>query len=87
MALAKAGFEAWGLEISEHAVQIAEDYARKSKIDTGSTNVQLHAPNERACDAKFILGDFFAHEWQSSLPFEPAKFDLVYDYTVRAQLI
>ncbi|KAK5107691.1 hypothetical protein LTR62_000885 [Meristemomyces frigidus] len=82
--LAQHGFEAWGLELSAKAVRIAEEYARSARRTAkGGSRGESIGPRT----INFLQGDFFAHEWQASLPFEATKFDLVYDYTFLCALL
>lgn len=80
--LAEHGFEAWGLEVSAQAVKSAEEYARSVKGYAANGKSHVEANSSEPGRVNFVVGDFFAPEWQSSLPFADEKFDLVYDYTV-----
>lgn len=75
--LASYGYDAYGLEISESAIQRCEDEkkenggkytAKDEKIGSGKT--------------KFIVGDFFSDSWMKEVD-GAGKFELIYDYTVR----
>lgn len=78
------GFEAYGLEFSANAIAVAREYAR-STITNGkqlASQVDMRVNCVSGGSVQFLTGDFFERAWQSSLPFEPVQFDLVYDYTV-----
>lgn len=81
--LAQNGFESYGLEVSQAAVNAATkhfgfgaDTASHDSRDTGNPGV----PGTHEL-THFRRGDFFESDWQKALPFEPGQFDLVYDYT------
>lgn len=91
--LALHGFDAFGLEVSQTAVDVAKRYAKEqltappehyygtSRIArTGSStsgNTDVGAVN-------FVLGDFFKRDWEGLCQGEDGeeRFDLIYDYTV-----
>ncbi len=80
--LALHGFQSYGLEISATAVCEARKYvASKLRESTQQEDNGMLGVG----DVQILEGDFFANEWQSELPFEGGKFDLVYDYTVSFQ--
>jgi methyl halide transferase len=84
--LALHGFDAWGLEISETAVSTAERYASEQMNSPSPENfasVELGSSIDPG-SVRFINGDFFKQDWEMKLPDETKKFDLIYDYTVRA---
>lgn len=82
--LSLRGFESYGLEFSTRAVRAAVEYARSVTSNQLQPIEEVECPIQNASggSVKFIQGDFFEHGWQSSLPFEGRRFDLVYDYTV-----
>lgn len=74
--LASFGYDAYGLEVSEKAVELCvqeqktkgQEYpARDESVGSGS--------------ATFMQGDFFSDEWAREIQ-GGAIFDLIYDYTV-----
>src|SRR5690242_13472722 len=84
--LALHGFDAWGLEISETAVSTAERYASEQMQSPSPENfarVEVGRSIEPG-SVRFIQGDFFKQDWEMKLLGEAVKFDLIYDYTVRA---
>ena len=75
--LASFGYDAYGLEVSEKAVQncIQEQ-------STNGLNYPIQDESAGAGKAVFLLGDFFGNDWTHKVLGGPV-FDLVYDYTVR----
>lgn len=74
--LASYGYDAYGLEISESAVQSCEDEKR-----TNGTKYTIKDETVGAGEAKFIMGDFFAEDWVKEVG-GSGQFELIYDYTV-----
>jgi SAM-dependent methyltransferase len=83
--LASLGYDAYGLEVSEKAVEACV----RNAADTYDKYKDEQA-GEGKSDAggryTFIQGDFFKDEWLelSALNDKDFKFDLIYDYTVGA---
>lgn len=78
--LASFGYDAYGLEVSEKAVELCV-------LEQMSNGHQYPPHDETTGSGKaiFIQGDFFSDEWAKDIP-GGAKFDLVYDYTVSISL-
>lgn len=75
--LASFGYDAYGLEISESAVQRCEE----EKSANGS-KYSVKDETVGAGETKFIVGDFFADDWLKEVK-GAGNFELIYDYTVR----
>ena len=75
--LASFGYDAYGLEVSEKAVQLCVQEQMtngyKYPVQDGSVG---------AGKAIFLQGDFFSDDWTKDIPSGP-DFDLIYDYTVK----
>lgn len=92
--LALHGFDAFGLEVSQTAIDIANKYA-KEQLANPSDHYHGHSGTSHADnpmldgtgtgEARFILGDFFKRDWEKACGDEDSEqgFDLIYDYTVR----
>lgn len=83
--LAQNGFETYGLEVSQAAVDAATKHIESRTDSAGDDGDDAGAPKPRDL-IHFQKGDFFRTDWQKALSSEPSRFDLVYDYTVRAHL-
>jgi SAM-dependent methyltransferase len=79
--LASYGYDAFGLEVSSHAVREAE----KWKADHEKDYVVKDEAIGRG-QVKFVCGDFFAEDWLKNIfgseNQDQGCFDLIYDYTV-----
>ena len=73
--LASFGYDAYGLEVSESAVQRCLEEREKN-----GHKYPVRQPANGAGQAEFINGDFFSDKWSSQT--RGNDFDLVYDYTV-----
>jgi hypothetical protein len=80
--LALNGIEAWGLELSQIAVDTANANIEAQLADPGNNNFGAGKKSSPA-SAKVVLGDFFQRDWEGELGDGFEGFDLVYDYTVR----
>lgn len=86
--LALHGFDAWGLEISQIAVDTAEKYALEELRAPKSYNWGSSKSTDISSigSARFVCGDFFSEDFsqggKSTDGDIPQEFDLVYDYTV-----
>ncbi|KAJ9626298.1 hypothetical protein H2203_003930 [Taxawa tesnikishii (nom. ined.)] len=80
--LALHGWDAYGLEISSKAVQVANDYASTQMKSPNGYNFASQPTTSRpaAGSIAFVRGDFFKRDWEVHLP-SSGGFDLVYDYT------
>ena len=74
--LASFGYDAYGLEVSEKAVQ---GCIQEQKTNGGKYPVEDESVGTGT--ASFIQGDFFSDDWIKDIPGGP-YFDLIYDYTV-----
>lgn len=70
--LARHGFRTWGLEISQGAV------------DAANENVKSHLDPSAGHVADVVLGDFFQKGFEAHFGPDFKGFDLIYDYTVRS---
>lgn len=74
--LAGHGYEAYGLEISDKAVQNCHEEKR-----TNGDQYMVDMHPDHVGTSTFLKGNFFAGEWTNAVP--GGTFDLIYDYTVR----
>lgn len=79
--LASFGYDAYGLEVSQKAVELC---VQEQKAN--SHHYPVRAESVGAGSVAFVKGDFFSDEWIKEIP-GGAKFDLIYDYTVRISSI
>jgi hypothetical protein len=75
--LASFGYDAYGLEVSDKAVQLCIQEQK-----TNGQNYPVQDNSAGAGKATFIPGDFFSDNWTKEIPGGPT-FELIYDYTVR----
>lgn len=75
--LASFGYDTYGLDYSEAAVQTAKEEAAKNK-----DKYAVRDPAVGRGNVTFVQGDFFKDEWLAKLELAPHSFDLIYDYTV-----
>ncbi|KAI0849149.1 S-adenosyl-L-methionine-dependent methyltransferase [Daldinia vernicosa] len=82
--LALHGFDAYGLEISQRAIQMAEvnaaaQFCEPSSYNFGSSKASRSIKYRG--NVKFIQGDFFETGWEKQIATENFQgFDLIYDY-------
>jgi methyl halide transferase len=74
--LASFGYDAYGLDISESAVKLCDEFAREHGGDYKAKDDAVGAGK-----VKFLVGDFFGKEWEREVE-GGASFELLYDYTV-----
>lgn len=74
--LASFGYDAYGLEVSEKAVQLC---VQEQKANGHKYPVRDEAAG--AGNAVFVQGDFFSDDWTDQIQ-GGGTFDLIYDYTV-----
>lgn len=86
--LASLGYDAYGLEVSDKAVEAAVVNASESwdkYRDASAADAGL-GKSESGGRYTFVKGDFFGDEWMVDSAVgsggKGAKFDLIYDYTV-----
>lgn len=76
--LASFGYDVYGLEVSESAVQMC-----RREQDTNGHKYPVRDVTAGAGKVTFLTGDFFGDAWSSSIDGGPV-FELIYDYTVDA---
>ncbi|KAI9778444.1 MAG: hypothetical protein M1839_008090 [Geoglossum umbratile] len=74
--LASFGYDAYGLDISESAVKLCEEFAREHGGEYKARDEAVGVGRVR-----FLAGDFFGTEWEGEVE-GGAKFELLYEYTV-----
>jgi SAM-dependent methyltransferase len=74
--LAAFGYDAYGLEVSQGALQAA----RKHEVEAESNDIYTVKGKGKG-NVKWLSGDFFKDDFKANVDTE-AKFDLIYDYTV-----
>jgi hypothetical protein len=88
--LALHGFDAYGLEVSQKAVDTANAYAQKELAQPCEYNFSSDReawPDGRRGNVKFVRGDFFRNDWEDSCISDGLRgFDLIYDYTASVHL-
>lgn len=90
--LALHGIDAFGLEVSRTAVDVAKDYAAQELSKSAEDPFPRSRPVTRSLldggrgAVRFVVGNFFSSDWEGECQRdsdEPeAGFDLIYDYTV-----
>lgn len=84
--LALHGFDAFGLEVSQRAVDSANAYAEAelSRPSTYNFADEDSRAAHRPGTVNFVRGDFFHRDWEASCfaDCDAQGFDLIYDYTV-----
>ena len=76
--LASFGYDAYGLEVSEKAVELCREEQKAN-----GHNYKVKDETAGAGKIKFIAGDFFGVDWVKETDGAMmVKFDLIYDYTV-----
>lgn len=78
---ASHGFDAYGLDISEKAVQVARDFAKAHLKDYPVKDAAVGVGT-----VTFISGDFFSKDWEKEVKGGP-KFEVIFDYTVRKRRV
>jgi len=78
MLLASFGYDVYGLEVSESAVQMC-----RREQDTKGHKYPVRDVTVGAGKVTFLTGDFFGDAWSSNIDGGPV-FELIYDYTVDA---
>ncbi|RMZ70884.1 thiopurine s-methyltransferase family [Pyrenophora seminiperda CCB06] len=73
--LARHGYRVWGLEVSQGAV------------DAANENVKAQLKDSNSHDAHVILGDFFKKDYETQFGPDFRGFDLIYDYTFLCALL
>ncbi|KAK5075239.1 hypothetical protein LTS08_001679 [Lithohypha guttulata] len=90
------GFDAYGLEVAQTAVNAGEEYARSQMGADAEGGDSRHfgkrGKKKAQADGvvgqtKFVLGDFFATDWEEGCGGSGKGFDVVYDYTFLCALL
>lgn len=86
--LALHGYDTYGLDVSEKAVEAARQYAATELRDPSAYNFRDTSASNHLLEsatrgtATFLVGNFFEQKWEAHLaPEGEQKFDFVYDYT------
>ena len=80
--LALNGIEAWGLEVSQNAVDTANTSIESQLAKPSDNNFGKGERQSKSAAAKVVLGDFFQRDWESQIGANFEGFDIIYDYTV-----
>lgn len=85
--LALHGFDAYGVEVSQTAVDACEAYAKEQLSRPEAYNFGPGSSSAREAGVRgtvtFVVGDFFKRDWEGEFQKDgDAGFDLIYDYTV-----
>lgn len=80
--LALNGFEAWGLEVSQKAVDSANANIKAQLAKPTDDNFGKGEGRSKPAAAEVLLGDFFERDWESQVGTDFEGFDIIYDYTV-----
>jgi hypothetical protein len=80
--LALNGFEAWGLEVSNQAVKVANENISSKLANPPDDSFGEYKTQRQLGSSKVILGDFFQRDWEDQIVSDSNGFDLIYDYTV-----
>ncbi|PGH15351.1 hypothetical protein AJ79_02517 [Helicocarpus griseus UAMH5409] len=75
--LAGFGYDAYGLEYSETAVEIC----RKEAERIGEEGIPVRDAEVGKGRVMFVQGDFFKNDWLEKIGVGEGEFDLIYDYT------
>ena len=73
---ASFGFDAYGLDISESAVNLCREEQERN-----ADRYPVQDQSVGAGKAEFLVGDFFGDAWNRDIGIN--VFDVIYDYTVR----
>lgn len=84
--LALHGYDAFGLEVSQKAVETATTFAEAELANPSECNFSnrfTRLKDDKVGTVKFVQGDFFHRSWESQCESGSTQgFDLIYDYTV-----
>ncbi|KAJ9326896.1 hypothetical protein DTO027B5_4722 [Paecilomyces variotii] len=91
VALTLHGFDTYGLEVSNKAVETAREYAKSElakPIEHNYGEKSSEWPLDHAGKAEFVQGDFFQRDWEAACASDGVRgFDLIYDYTFLCALL
>ncbi|KAI1414467.1 S-adenosyl-L-methionine-dependent methyltransferase [Hypoxylon sp. FL1857] len=82
--LALHGFNVYGLDVSQNALETAQSYAAPELREPSAYNFASEdsRKEESPGTLKFIEGDFFKTDWEKEVDIDDFQgFDLIYDYT------
>ncbi|KAI8941041.1 hypothetical protein NX059_002285 [Plenodomus lindquistii] len=85
--LALHGIETWGLEVSQGAVNVANENVKAQLENPAPSNFGGKGSRPTSANAKVILGDFFQKGWESQITADFQGFDIIYDYTFLCALL
>ncbi|KKZ66253.1 hypothetical protein EMCG_08024 [[Emmonsia] crescens] len=74
--LAEFGYDAYGLEYSDTALEICRQEAARV-----GDNIPVRDERIGKGKVTFVQGDFFKNDWLEKIGVEEGAFDLIYDYT------
>jgi SAM-dependent methyltransferase len=80
--LASWGYDAYGLEISKHAIDEANAYLKHSRERVSEGEYSVKDEKFGQGSVQCLLGDYFDHAWVREAG-SVEGFDLIYDHTVR----
>lgn len=80
--LASFGFDVYGLDYSQNAVEYAKGYAAENAKKYPVKDAELGRGK-----VVYVEGDYFKDDWLEGLGLPENSFDLIYDYTVRLSSI
>lgn len=80
------GYDSYGIEVSENAVQVAEEYLRNP--GEGPLEGEYKVRDEKVARGvtKCLLGDFFKDDWAKGAGGIEDGFDVIYDNTVSSMI-
>ncbi|KAL4930783.1 putative thiol methyltransferase [Aspergillus undulatus] len=76
--LASFGYDAYGLEYSESALDLCK---KEEEIASSGQKYPVRDADVGWGSVTWIKGDFFENDWVEKLGIEGGKFDFIYDYT------
>ncbi|KAF1933704.1 uncharacterized protein M421DRAFT_416053 [Didymella exigua CBS 183.55] len=85
--LALNGFETWGFEVSQKAVDTANANIKVQLAKPVDDNFGKGGGRSKPAAAKIMLGDFFERDWEIQVGTDFEGFDIIYDYTFLCALL
>lgn len=82
--LALHGLETYGLEVSQEAVDVANNNIQSQLSEPSPKNFGPRTQRQKPAQAAVIHGDFFERGWETQFGDSFQGFDVIYDYTVSA---
>ena len=77
------GYDAYGLEVSQHAARAAESYLSNSGAGSLENEYEGRDGGQGKGRSVCLVGDFFGDDWVKQTG--GTQFDIIYDNTVRSQ--